>query len=104
MKQSASKPVQEKRSPKKSAKSAFEDLPLSLDDYKWIALGAILVFIGYGLMSGGGTDDPTVFAGDSLFSFRRMTLAPLTILGGMAVILYGIMKKSKEDKEEKTPQ
>jgi hypothetical protein len=102
MKQSGKQPVQEKRAIKKTAKSAFEDLPLSLDDYKWIAVGALIVFIGYALMSGGGTDDPTVFAGDSLFSFRRMTLAPLTILGGMVVILYGIVKKSKEDKEEKS--
>ncbi len=101
MKQSGKQPVQEKRIPKKPAKSAFEDLPLSIDDYKWIAAGALLVFVGYALMSGGGTDDPNVFAGDTLFSFRRMTLAPITILGGMGVILYGIVKKSKEDKEEK---
>ena len=45
-------------------------------------------------MSGGGSDDPTVFNADELFSFRRISLAPLTVLAGYGTILYAILKKA----------
>jgi hypothetical protein len=43
-------------------------------------------------MSGGGSDDPEVFS-DAIFSFRRITLAPLVVLGGYGLIFYAILKR-----------
>ena len=44
-------------------------------------------------MSGGGSDDPNVFDA-SIFSFRRITLAPTVVLAGYGVIFYAILKRS----------
>jgi hypothetical protein len=52
--------------------------------------------IGYLLMVGGGTDNLNEFKKDELFSDRRITVAPVTLLIGFGVVLYGIMKKPRE--------
>jgi hypothetical protein len=65
------------------------------ENYRILIAGVVLVIIGYALMSGGGSDDPEVFNADEIFSFRRITLAPIVILLGFVVVLFGIMKKSK---------
>jgi hypothetical protein len=45
-------------------------------------------------LSGGGTDNPNEF-NEAIFSFRRITLAPLLILAGLGVFGFGIMKRFK---------
>ena len=69
----------------------------SKDNYKFLFIGIALVFVGFLLMIGGSSDNPNEFNEDALFGFRRITLAPLLVLGGFGVVLYSIMKKSKED-------
>lgn len=66
------------------------------ENYKILIVGVIIVVIGYCLMIGGGSDDPTKFNADEIFSFRRITLSPIVILAGFVVVLLGIMKKSKD--------
>ncbi|MCW3085304.1 MAG: hypothetical protein JWP12_2670 [Bacteroidetes bacterium] len=66
------------------------------ENYKIMLAGVLLVVIGYCLMIGGGSDDPTKFNADEIFSFRRITLSPIVILAGFVVVLLGIMKKSKD--------
>ena len=66
----------------------------SKSNYIWLGVGLVLLAVGFLLMSGGGSDDPTVFNADELFSFRRITLAPLTVLAGYGTILYAILKKA----------
>ncbi len=61
-----------------------------------IAAGLLLMIIGYALMTGGGTTDPAVFPEEEMFSFRRITLAPLFILAGFAVEIFAIMYKPKK--------
>ncbi len=61
--------------------------------YMWLIIGLIVTAIGFILMIGGGSDDPEVFS-DAIFSFRRMTLAPILVLAGYAIQVYAIMKKS----------
>jgi hypothetical protein len=48
-------------------------------------------------MIGGGTDDPAKFDGDALFSPMRITVAPILIVAGYVIIMYGIMRKPKSD-------
>jgi uncharacterized membrane protein len=66
------------------------------ENYRILIIGVVIVAIGYMLMVGGGSDDPNQFHAEELFSFRRITLSPIVILAGFVVVLYGIMKKSKE--------
>jgi hypothetical protein len=66
----------------------------SKENYIWLGIGVVLLVVGYLLMSGGGSDNPNEFHADQLFSARRITLAPVTVLAGYVTILYAILKKS----------
>jgi len=81
---------------KLSSKGGF---PLQKENYILLIIGFVIVVIGFILMAGGGSDDPNVFNADELFSFRRVTLAPLLVLFGFIFEIYAIMKKPKEEKE-----
>ena len=77
------------------------DFPLTRENYLLLIIGFIIIVIGFLLMLGGGSDDPNVFNEKELFSFRRITLAPVIILFGFIFEIYAIMKKPKEDQEGK---
>jgi hypothetical protein len=65
------------------------------ENYRILIVGVVIVVIGYLLMIGGGSDKPNEFHPEELFSFRRVTLSPIVILAGFIVVLFAIMKKSK---------
>jgi hypothetical protein len=69
---------------------------LGKENYKLLAIGMGIIIIGFILMMGGATDDPKVFNGDEIFSFRRITLAPIVVLAGFIFEIWAIMKKPKE--------
>ena len=46
-------------------------------------------------MAGGRSDDPNVFNKDEIYSFRRITLAPIVILAGFVVEIFAIFRKPK---------
>lgn len=73
---------------------------LGKQNYYLLAIGFVIIIIGFILMRGGGTEDPNVFNADELFSFRRVTLAPILILFGFVFEIYAILKKPKDKKEE----
>lgn len=73
------------------------------DNYFWLLVGAVVVIIGYMLMAGGGSADPYAFSED-IFSFRRITLAPLVVLAGYICILVGVLKKPKETQSAENQQ
>ncbi len=56
-----------------------------------VILGVVLMLTGYALMIGGGSDNPTIFTGDEMFSFRRIVISPLLILLGLVVEVVAIM-------------
>jgi hypothetical protein len=64
-------------------------------NYLFIASGVLLVVLGFILMSGGGTEDPNKFETD-IFSFRRITLAPIVVLSGYVLVGWAILKKFKK--------
>ena len=72
-----------------------KDFAFGKENYILVAVGTVLAILGYILMSGGGSDDPSVFS-EELFSFRRMYIAPFMIVIGLAVVGWGIMKKVKD--------
>jgi hypothetical protein len=67
---------------------------LEKENYRLMAIGFGIIVLGFILMIGGGSDDPNVFNPD-IFSFRRITLAPLVLLFGFLFEIYAIMKKPK---------
>ncbi|MGB8358188.1 MAG: DUF3098 domain-containing protein [Bacteroidales bacterium] len=68
---------------------------LGRENYKLMAIGFAIIIIGFILMAGGRSDDPKVFSED-IFSFRRITIAPLIVLAGFIFEIYAIMKRPKE--------
>ena len=64
-------------------------------NYKLLLIGFGIIVFGFLLMIGGGSKDPNVFNGD-IFSFRRITLAPIIVLFGFIFEIYAIMKKPSE--------
>lgn len=64
-------------------------------NYILIIAGVVLNLIGFLLMIGGGAKELNDFNANELFSQTRITVAPILILLGYAVILYAIMKKPK---------
>ena len=47
-------------------------------------------------MTGGKSKDPNVFDYNVVYSFTRITLAPILIIAGLMIEIYAIFKKSKE--------
>lgn len=68
---------------------------LGRENYKLMAIGFAIIIVGFILMAGGRSDDPKIFSED-IFSFRRITLAPLIVLGGFIFEIYAIMKRPRE--------
>lgn len=64
-------------------------------NYMILAVGVALMAIGYLLMIGGRTEDPTVFNPDEIYSTTRITVAPILIILGIAVNIYAILAKNK---------
>ena len=64
------------------------------ENYKLVLIGLGIIIFGFILMAGGGSDDPNVFD-ESIFSFTRITLAPIVVLAGFGFEIYAIMHKPK---------
>ena len=64
--------------------------------YTLLIAGLLVTALGFLLMIGGGSDDPTVFSED-IFSFRRITLAPILVLAGYGIQIFAILKKTKTE-------
>jgi uncharacterized membrane protein len=76
------------------------DFPVKKDNFRFILIGLAINVLGYLLMIGGGSNNPTTFNETDLFSSTRITLSPILIILGFAVIIYGIMKKPTSTKTE----
>jgi len=74
---------------------------LNKKNYTVMLIGIVTLAIGYMLMSGGGSPDPNTFNGDELFSFRRITIAPIVVLIGYGIVGYSIMMKPKSNEHNK---
>ncbi len=70
---------------------------LGSENYKLLAIGFVIIVIGFLLMLGGKSESPDEFS-DKIFSFRRVTLAPVVVLAGFIFEIWAIMKKPKNGK------
>ena len=71
-------------------------------NYKFMLIGLAFIVIGFILMAGGGSEDPNVFD-PSIFSWRRIRLAPTLVLIGFGIQVYAILlnpdKKNSKGKK-----
>ncbi|MBR1538068.1 MAG: DUF3098 domain-containing protein [Bacteroidales bacterium] len=63
-----------------------------------IGLGLLVMVLGFVLMLGGGSSDPDVF-NPQMFNARRLVVAPVVIVAGIGVIIWGIMRKPRGEEE-----
>lgn len=66
---------------------------------KLIGLSLLVMVLGFVLMLGGGSSDPNVF-NPAMFNFRRLVIAPIVIVLGIAGIIVAIMKTPRGGEEE----
>ncbi len=95
--------VKKNTSPKENneAKMALSNL-----NYVLILCGLAIIIVGFMLMVGGGSDDPNVFNA-KMFSFRRITLAPIVVVAGFAFEVFAILwrpKNSRQNAKNQEPQ
>ena len=78
---------------KKQNPAAKSQNLFSKENYKWMLIGLVVILLGVILMIGGKSDDPNQFNVNEVYSFRRITLAPVVILAGFAIEIYAIFRK-----------
>lgn len=76
-----------------SLKSRNKDLIMGKTNYIIMAIGFAIIIFGFILMSGGGSDNPQVFDAESIYATKRITVAPILVLIGLALQLVAIFKK-----------
>lgn len=79
----------------KNNESKNAEFALDKSNYILMGIGLLAIVLGFILMWGGKSESPNVF-NDEMFSFRRITLAPLMVFGGFIFQIYAIMKKPKQ--------
>lgn len=67
-------------------------MPITRRNYILLAISFGIVLLGFILMAGGGSDSPEEF-NEAMFSWRRITLAPILVIGGFALAVYAILKR-----------
>ena len=72
-----------------------ENFALGKENYLLLVIGFVIIVLGFLLMIGGKSEDPAVFNEEEIFSFRRITLAPIIVLAGFIFEIWAIMKKPK---------
>lgn len=68
------------------------EMPLTMRNYLLLVIGIVLIVLGFVLMSGGTVATPEEFSYD-IFSWRRITLAPILVIAGFAFEIYAILKR-----------
>jgi hypothetical protein len=89
--------VTDKKAATKPSIAAKNEMSFAFGKINYILMiaGIVLIFLGYILMSGGGSDDPKVF-NPAIFDTQRITIAPIVVLLGYALEVVAILKKAKD--------
>lgn len=66
-------------------------------NYVLMGVGVVVIALGFFLMSGGKSDNPKAFDPNQVYSFNRITLAPIFIVLGFVIEAVAIMWKPKSN-------
>lgn len=72
------------------------------ENYILMLVGLIIMGIGFFAMAGGKSADPMKFNDNEIYSFTRITLAPILIMIAFVIEIFAIMKKPKVTNEIKS--
>ncbi|HHV02596.1 MAG: DUF3098 domain-containing protein [Bacteroidales bacterium] len=86
----------------KNEKETEGKFALPVRNVYFLIAGLVVIILGFVLMDGGGSGDPQTFTGETLFSFRRMIIAPLLVCGGFIFEIFAIMRIKKEKGNERS--
>jgi predicted cobalt transporter CbtA len=70
------------------------DLIYGRKNFVLMGAGLALILAGLAAMSGGAMPDPNVWEPERIYSFTRITLAPILMVAGFVVVVFGIFKKN----------
>lgn len=76
----------------KKPEAGDNNLPLGDKNYKLLLIGFVIILLGFILMMGGEPASAEGF-NENIFSWRRITLAPIVVVAGFAFEVYAIMKR-----------
>ncbi|MCD7936189.1 MAG: DUF3098 domain-containing protein [Tannerellaceae bacterium] len=79
---------------------AKRDFAFNKENFIWVGISIVLIIIGFVLMSGGGSEDGISF-NPEIFNKRRIVFAPLITVTGFVLMIFAILKTSKQEKETK---
>jgi len=65
------------------------------ENYMWMLAGLVVMALGFFLMAGGKSADPTKFNDNEVYSTTRITIAPILIIAGFVLEIFAIMRKPK---------
>jgi hypothetical protein len=74
------------------------DFAFGKDNFMWIAISVVVIAIGFILMSGGGSSEDVAFRPE-IFNTRRVVVAPVVCMIGFGLMIFSILKNSKDKKE-----
>ena len=81
----------------KMTTTTVSNLPFlfSKENYLIMVAGVVVIIIGFLLMTGAANDNPAIFPKEEIYSFRRITLAPIVVMIGFLIEVYAILKRPK---------
>tara|TARA_B100000683_G_scaffold15383_1_gene15452 strand:+ start:7440 stop:7625 length:186 start_codon:yes stop_codon:yes gene_type:complete len=59
-------------------------------------VGVLVIALGFFLMAGGKSEDPNIFNPEEVYSFQRITVAPIVVITGFIIETYAIFHKAKK--------
>ena len=63
-------------------------------NYILLGIGALFIIIGLFLMQGGEAENP--YGSNGMFSFQRITIAPIIIVSGFILNIFAILYSPKK--------
>ena len=66
------------------------------ENYILMIVGVLVIALGFFLMAGGKSEDPNIFNPEEVYSFQRITVAPIVVITGFIIETYAIFHKAKK--------
>ncbi len=71
-----------------------QELIFGRQNFIYMGIGLALILIGLLTMAGGAMPDPNKWEPERIYSFQRITVAPILMVAGFIVVIVGIFKKN----------
>ena len=72
-----------------------KDFLFKNSNFKILLISILTICIGFIIMSGGESDDPSFF-NEEIFNFQRIRLAPMLVILGFGIAIFSILKNDNK--------